>query len=282
MEQIVAAALIMLTMTREPLWKDGTPGALGNEEKDIPMLNFYPVENGCGSAVVVCPGGGYWMLSMETEGKEVAQWLNANGIVAAVLEYRMSSRGYKHPAPMQDVQHAIQVVRSRAAELNVDPDKIGVIGFSAGGHLAGTAATIFLDADPEASDPALRVSSRPDFAILCYAVLTLGKDGVTNFGSQHNLLGKEATAEEVAAMSIPSLVSERTPPTFLWNTSEDTVVPAENSIDYYLACRKFNVPAELHVYAKGPHGVGIGASIEGMKNWTTECLAWMRNYGFVK
>ena len=284
-----AAALLVLSltlstsfaMTREPLWKDGAPGAKGQEPKDIPTLDYYPVENGTGAAVVICPGGGYGGLATDHEGKQIAKWLNDNKIMGVVLEYRHNGRGYQNPAPMQDVQRAIQTVRARAAEFKLDTTKIGVLGFSAGGHLAGTAATKFTAGDPNATDPVAKLSSRPDFAILCYAVLTLGEKGVTHFGSQQNLLGKDASEELIKSFSIPEQVTKDTPPTFLWHTDEDTGVPAENSINYYKACRKHKVPAELHIFAKGRHGVGLGLGIEGTKNWSANCIAWLKAMKFI-
>jgi acetyl esterase/lipase len=269
-------------MTREPLWKEGAPGAKGSEPKDIPTLDFYPVENGSGAAVVICPGGGYGHLALDHEGKQIAAWLNTNKVMAIVLEYRHNGRGYQNPAPLQDVQRALQTVRARATEFGLDPKKIGVMGFSAGGHLAGTAATKFTAGEPTSADPIAQLSSRPDFAILCYAVLTLGKPGVTHMGSQSNLLGKDVSEELIQSFSIPEQVTKDTPPTFLWHTNEDTGVPAENSINYYLACRKNKVPAELHIFKKGGHGVGLGQDIEGTKNWSTLCIAWLKTMKFIQ
>ncbi|MEI6515139.1 MAG: alpha/beta hydrolase [bacterium] len=268
-------------MTREPLWKEGAPGAKGSEPKDIPTLDFYPAENGNGVAVVICPGGGYGGLASGHEGKQIAAWLNENKVMGIVLEYRHSGRGYRNPAPMQDVQRAIQTVRARAAEFGIASNKIGVLGFSAGGHLAGTAATKFTAGDSNATDPIAKLSSRPDFAILCYAVLSFGQKGVTHFGSQHNLLGADASEELIKSFSIPEQVTRDTPPTFLWHTDEDTGVPPENSINYYNACRKYKVPAELHIFAKGHHGVGLGLSIEGTKNWSTNCISWLKAMKFI-
>ncbi len=269
-------------MTRENLWKDGAPGAKGTESKDIPTLDLYTVENGNGAAIVVCPGGGYGHLATGHEGKDIAAWLNSKGIMCAVLEYRHNGRGYQNPAPLDDARHAIQTVRARAKEFGVDPAKIGVLGFSAGGHLAGSAATMFIDAKADAKDPVERVSSRPDFAVLCYPVLALGIEGVTHFGSQKNLLGEDASPEKIAEFSIDKRVTANTPPTFLWGTYEDKAVPCENMILYYQACRKYKVPAELHIYQKANHGVGLAKTIPGTANWPMECIDWMKNIGMVK
>jgi len=278
---IVLAAFAASAMVREPLWKNGAPGALGTEPKDVPTIDIYTVENGNGAAVVVCPGGGYHGLAVNHEGKDIAAWLNSNGVAAVVLEYRMKGRGYENPAPMQDVQRAIQTVRARAAELKIDPKRIGVLGFSAGGHLAGTAATKFTPANPAAEDPIARESNRPDFAVLCYAVLAFDKPGITHFGSQFNLLGKNASKELIESFSIDKQVTKDTPPTFLWHTDEDKGVPPENSILYYMACRQCKVPAELHVYAKGGHGSGLAKRLPGTCGWSDACIAWMKNMGIV-
>jgi acetyl esterase/lipase len=227
---IASCCLLAAEPRVELLWAAGAPGAVGTEDADKPTLTFWqaPAElaNGCG--VVVCPGGGYGALAVDHEGKQIAEWFNSFGVTAVMLKYRHAPR-YKHPTPMQDVQRAIRTVRSRAAELAVDPARIGIMGFSAGGHLASTAATKFDDGHTDAADAIDRVSCRPDFAILCYPVITM-TDPFTHKGSRNNLLGKEPDEKLVQLMSNETQVTAKTPPTFLFHTTEDTAVPPENSI----------------------------------------------------
>ncbi|WP_269522684.1 alpha/beta hydrolase [Coraliomargarita parva] len=241
-----------------PLWPEGAPGALGAEETDIPTLTVtVPVEGMAnGGAVVICPGGGYTHLAMNHEGHAVAKWFNSIGYTAAVLTYRLPSKGYPHPAPMQDVQHAIQTLRSKSEVWHLNPEKIGVFGSSAGGHLASTAATHFLAADPEAIDPVLRVSSRPDFLVMLYPVISMDMD-LTHRGSRQNLLGREPSDELVELMSNEKQVTAETPPTFIVHADDDKGVKSENSIRFYLALRDAGVPAELHIFKQGGHGFGI-------------------------
>lgn len=265
----------------EPLWPARAPGAVGDRPEDIPTLRIWqPAENPAKTAIVVCPGGGYGHLALDHEGKQIAQWLNSLGITAAVLEYRHRGKGYGHPAPMTDAQRAIRLVRSRAAALNIEPNRVGIIGFSAGGHLASTAATHFDAGNPQADDPIDRISCRPDFAILCYAVIAFGEP-FTHTGSQHNLLSKEAPPELVEQFSNEKQVTPETPPCFLWHTDEDRVVPPDNSVMFYLACRKQKVPAELHIYRSGQHGLGLAANANGANLWPKQCELWLRGQGFL-
>ena len=268
--------------TEELLWPDGAPGALGDEEKDCPKLiwSLPPKEIATGAAVVVCPGGGYGHLAMGHEGADIIRWLNSIGVAAFVVDYRHSGKGYSHPAPLQDVQRAIRTVRSRADEFGIQSDHIGVMGFSAGGHLASTAGTHFDAGDPDATDPIAKLSCRPDFMILCYAVIAFGED-CTHYGSQYNLLGKDAPEELIRQFSNEKQVTENTPPTFLWHTDEDTVVPSENSVKFYLACREKGVPAEMHIFRKGRHGIGLAPGFEGNDQWPELCRSWMKNMGFL-
>jgi acetyl esterase/lipase len=292
MNRLLAIALLIAgashsALAAEPqtelLWPAGAPGALGTEAKDKPMLTIYlpEKEKASGVAVVVCPGGGYQHLAITYEGHDIARWLAGNGIAGFVCDYRHSGKGYKHPAPLEDAQRAIRTIRARAKEFHVDPAKIGILGFSAGGHLTSSAVTHFDKGKADDADPIQKVSCRPDFGILCYPVIAFGEK-FSHVGSQHNLLGKDAPEELVKSMSSEKQVTAETPPCFLWHTYEDTGVPPENSIVFYLACIKHKVPAELHVYEKGRHGVGLGKGITGTENWPAECIAWMKNHGFAK
>jgi acetyl esterase/lipase len=268
--------------TTELLWLHGAPGAVGHESKDRPTLIIYAVAHhrGSGSAIVVCPGGGYVDLAMDHEGHQIAQWLNSIGVSAFILDYRHRGKGYGHPAPLQDAQRAIRTVRARAAEWKIDPLRIGILGFSAGGHLASTAATHFDNGSLNHTDPIERVSSRPDFAILCYPVIAFNRD-FTHRGSQRNLLSDNPAPDVIENLSNEKQVTPDTPPTFLFHTNEDTGVLPENSVEFYLALRKANVPAELHIYEKGPHGVGLGHNILGTREWSRACEAWLQHRGLL-
>jgi acetyl esterase/lipase len=266
----------------ELLWPKGAPGAVGDGPADRPLLKVYlpPADKSTGTAVVVCPGGGYGHLALGHEGKEPADWLNLHGVAAFVVSYRLAPR-YHHPAPMQDVQRAIRLVRSRASEWGIEPKRIGVWGFSAGGHLASTAATHFDDGKPDAGDNIERVSCRPDFAILCYPVITL-EPPFAHMGSCENLLGKSPDAALVASLCNDRQVTAKTPPTFLFHTNADGPVPAENSVLFYLALRKAGVPAELHIYEKGPHGVGLAGKDPVLSTWSDRLADWMRGRGLLR
>jgi acetyl esterase/lipase len=266
----------------ELLWPQGAPGANGDSPNDKPTLTIWlpPAEKAVGTGVVVCPGGGYGGLAKTHEGVDVARWLNTLGVAAFVLEYRHRGTGYGHPAPLDDAQRALRTVRARAAEFHVKPDQIGVLGFSAGGHLASTLDTHFDKGLADAADPISRVSCRPDFAILIYPVISLDAP-FTHGGSKANLLGKEPDPKLVASLSNETQVTAETPPTFLVHTTEDTAVPPENSLAFYAALRKANVPAEMHIYEKGAHGLGLAPNQPGMKNWPGACADWLRAHGFL-
>ncbi len=266
-----------------PLWPDGAPGALGKEDKDTPTLTPYlPASaEGTNAAIVICPGGGYAGLA-EHEGKNYALWLNDHGIAGFVLKYRLGSAGYRHPIMLQDAARAVRTVRARAAEWKVDPNRIGIMGSSAGGHLASTLLTHFDAGKADASDPIERQSSRPNLGILCYAVITMGQ--YTHQGSKNNLLGKEPSEDLVRNLSNELQVTPQTPPTFLWHTYEDTAVPVENSLQFAEALRKAGVPFDLHIYQKGPHGIGLGSRDLDSKElhpWTRDCLYWLKVQGFL-
>jgi acetyl esterase/lipase len=267
-----------------PLWPDGAPGALGKEEKDIPTLTpFWPEKaKANGAAMVVCPGGGYGGLAGH-EGKDYALWFNEQGIAGFVLKYRLGSAGYRHPIMLQDAARALRTVRANAAAWGLDPKRIGIIGSSAGGHLASTLVTHFDTGKPDATDPIERVSSRPDLGILCYPVITMGE--FTHQGSKQNLMGKDPSPELVRLLSNELQVTKETPPCFVWSTWEDPVVPVENSLQFAAAMRKAGVFCDLHFYLKGPHGIGLGrdAFTPGkLHPWTYDCSYFLKTLGFVK
>jgi acetyl esterase/lipase len=268
---------------RELLWPDGAPGAKGDQPADKPTLTIClpDRDRAAGSAVVICPGGGYGFLAVGHEGRDIATWLNGLGVAGFILEYRHRQRGYGHPAPLQDAQRAIRTVRARAAGWKIDPQKIGIMGFSAGGHLASTAGTHFDKGNPQAKDPIERVSCRPDFMILCYPVIAFGEP-YTHRGSQRNLIGNDPDPELVRSLSSEKQVTAETPPTFLFHTDEDTGVPAENSVFFYLALRRAKVPAELHVYRRGRHGLGLAPKTPGTSTWPRCCEDWMRGQGLLR
>ncbi len=262
-----------------PLWPDGAPGALGKEEKDIPNLTVFPCapDTATGAAMVILPGGGYGGLAAH-EGKGYADWLVTNGIACFVVKYRLGSGGYRHPAMLQDAARAVRIVRSRAAEWKIDPKRIGIIGSSAGGHLASTLITHFDSGKSDASDPIERESSRPDLAILCYPVITMGAN--THAGSKKNLLGDKPDPELVKSLSNETQVTKDTPPCFVWHTQEDKGVKVENSLAFASALEQAGVLFDLHVYQKGPHGIGLGKN--EAHPWANACIYWLRNYKFVK
>ncbi len=261
-----------------PLWPGDAPGALGTTDADKPALTIWlpTQQNANGTAVVVCPGGGYGRLAMDHEGTQIADWLNARGIAAFILKYRLGPR-YRHPAPLADAQRAIRMVRHNAMEFRVAPDRIGIWGFSAGGHLASTAGTHFDSGNPEAPDPIDRASSRPDFMILSYPVITMTE--FTHAGSRRNLLGDNPDPKLVALLSNETQVTAQTPPAFLFHTSDDPGVPVENSIQFYRALRKAGVPAEMHLYEHGRHGVGLALADPILGTWGQRLEAWLRVRG---
>jgi acetyl esterase/lipase len=265
------AALALAAFAAEPktelLWPGGAPGTVGDEDADRPALTTYLPGAPAGTAVVVCPGGGYRHLAMDHEGKQIAEWLNSLGIAAFVLKYRLGDR-YRHPAPLQDAQRAIRMVRERAGELGVAPNRIGIWGFSAGGHLASTAATHF-DA-----------ASRPDFLILGYPVVSFTTQ-YTHKGSRAALLGENPDPKLVENLSNENQVTPQTPPTFLFHTNEDKGVPAENSVMFYLALRKAGVPAEMHIYERGNHGVGLAPKDPVLSTWPARLADWFRTRGLL-
>ncbi len=275
------APLLAQTQAPQPmlLWPDGAPGALGNEDVDKPTLTPFPAKGpgAVPTAVIVCPGGGYRNLAMVKEGSDVAVWLNHLGISAFVLKYRLGPK-YHHPAEISDAQRAIRYVRAHASEYSIRPDRIGIWGFSAGGHLASTAGTHFDDGNKSAPNVLDQQSSRPDFLILAYPVITL-HDPLAHVGSRVNLLGDSPDPALVDQLSNETQVTAKTPPTFLFHTTEDKTVPVENSIMFYSALRKAGVPAEMHIYLKGAHGVGLAPFDPVLRTWPERLADWMKVQG---
>jgi acetyl esterase/lipase len=267
----------------EPLWPNGAPGALGSEPKDVPRLFAYPLKEvaQATAAVVVCPGGGYGGLAVGYEGHEVAEWLNTIGVAGFVLTYRHAP-DYRHPAPLQDAQRAIQTVRARAREWNVDPRRIGILGFSAGGHLSAHAGVSYVEGDTTAGDPVGRVSSRPDFLVLVYPVISmLPPEG--HAGSARNLLGDNATREQLEAVSPHLHVTRDTPPAFLVHTTEDEGVSARNPLLFYGTLLQAGVSCELHIFQQGRHGLGLGNKPPALPfgEWPGLCEKWFRAQGII-
>ena len=264
-----------------PLWTGQAPGALGTDEADIPAITVWlPRTMPPGTAaVVVCPGGSYMRLASNHEGRQVASYLNSMGIAAFVLRYRLGPK-YHHPIEMGDAQRAIRLLRSRAAAWRLDASRIGIMGFSAGGHLAMTASTHFDAGNASAADEIDRAASRPDFAILGYPVISMTAPW-THQGSRTNLLGDHPDPELAKQLSGENAVTATTPPTFLFQTTEDTTVPAENSVYYYLALRKAGVPAEMHVFEKGAHGLGLANDNPALSEWSKLLANWLRLHGIV-
>jgi len=268
--------------TAEPqtilLWEDAAPGALGTAAEEKPTITVYrPFDRSKGlvhTVVIVAPGGAYGHLALNHEGRQVANWLNSLGVTAFVLSYRLGPR-YHYPVELGDAQRAIRLVRSRAQEFDIAPDRVGFMGFSAGGHLASMAGTHFDNGNPSATDPADRISSRPDFLILGYPVIFL-RGPYAHQASAKNLLGEHPDPKLLQQLSTASQVTSQTPPTFLFTTSEDKTVPAENSVAFYLALHRAGVPAELHVFEKGPHGVGLDLADPLLAEWSALLANWLR------
>jgi len=286
---LVSATIAFGQVPRDPtaepqtilLWQNGAPGALGQSDDDQPSITLYRPwgHNLTGTSVIVAPGGSYGFLASNHEGRQAANWFNALGVTAFVLKYRLGPR-YHHPIELGDAQRAIRLVRSRAREFEISPDRIGMMGFSAGGHLASTTATHFDGGNPAAADSIDRASSRPDFVILGYPVITLEAPYV-HAGSARNLLGNNPDPRLVEELSSELHVTPQTPPTFLFTTSDDNVVPSENSVSFYVALHKAGVPAELHVFEKGPHGVGLDLGDPALGEWPTLLANWLRQRGLL-
>ena len=302
MKTLFAAAILFasLVLSRAeiqspiPLWPDGAPGALATKSNDIPTLTPYrpdeinatalPRQSNAtaGAAMVICPGGAYVGLAPH-EGNDYALWLNQHGVTCFVLKYRLGSSGYHYPAEFQDVTRAIRWVRAHAADYQIDPKRIGIMGSSAGGHLSSMALTHFDFGDTNSPDPVERQSSRPDIGILCYPVITMGE--FTHRGSRNSLLGTNQSPEMVKYLSSELQVTPNTPPCFLWTTFEDRTVPMENSMMFAEALMKNHVPFDLHIYQKGGHGMGLGDRTPPFAHphpWAADCLFWLKVQGWVK
>jgi len=262
------------------LWPDGAPGAVGATDADKPSLDvFLPSKSTQGSAVIVLPGGGYQNLMLDYEGVDEAHWLNERGVAAFVLHYRLAPR-YRYPAPIQDGQRAIQYVRAHAEEFSIRKDRIGIWGFSAGGHLASSVATHFNSGVPDAADPLDRLSNRPDFVILAYGVLSLESE-ITNPGTRRNLLGPSPDPALVEQFTNVKQVTRDTPPCFLFHTGADQEVPVQNSVEFYSALLRAQVPAELHIFEQGGHGAGLAPKDPQLRLWPDLLQGWLRLHGWM-
>ncbi|RED61763.1 alpha/beta hydrolase [Cohnella lupini] len=258
------------------LWPEGAPLAQGSTEEDIPAIQAFPVQGVGRGAVVVCPGGGYGMRAGH-EGEPIALWLNSLGIHAFVLRYRVAP--YRYPCALTDVQRAVRYVRHHSGEWGINAGKIGVLGFSAGGHLTASIGTHYDSGNPEAMDPIDRQSCRPDAILPCYPVITL-KPPFYHGGSAINLLGDNPDPELIELLSCEGQVTPDTPPTFIWHTSDDAAVPVENALLFAAALSKNKVPFDLHVYEHGSHGLGLAEANPHVKSWTAVCGTWLESQQF--
>jgi acetyl esterase/lipase len=285
MKTILTSATLFLSLivaraemqTPVPLWPDGAPGALGTNANDIPTLTAYlpDAANTTGAAMVICPGGAYMHLAPH-EGNDYALWLNQHGVTCFVLKYRLGTSGYRHPAMLNDASRAVRWVRAHADEFKVDAHRVGIMGSSAGGHLAATLLTHFDAGDANAADAIERQGSRPDLGVLCYPVISMGE--FTHKGSKESLLGKNPDPELVQLLSNELQVTTNTPPCFLWTTFEDTAVPIENTLLFAAALQRNHVPFDLHVYQKGGHGMGLKDKppFANPHPWAGDCLFWLK------
>ncbi len=282
------------------IWKGKIPGAIDNPAvkeytfdirpgapriRDVtnPKIKvFFPKNKGNGTAVLICPGGGYTWLAMPVEGYDVAEWLNGLGVTAIVLKYRLPSDSImenKSVGPLEDAQEAMRDIRRHAKEWNINPDRIGVMGFSAGGHLASTLCTHYNDKIYDSDT----ISARPDFAVLAYPVISM-RNGITHEGSRKRLLGENPDSSLVRKFSNELHVTDDTPPAFIVQAEDDKSVPVLNSILYFEALKKHNIPAELHIYQKGGHGFGLAKDRgnDTESNWPKACESWLRMRGLIK
>jgi len=255
-------------------------------DKEPPFIEWYPADatTANGSAILICPGGGYGHLAVDHEGKQVADFFTKNGFQAFVLQYRLHNhdqQGHRFPDQYNDLTLAMRIIRSRAKDWKVDPDRIGVLGFSAGGHLASMATTMHLPANKKSKVPVEQVSSRPAFSVLIYPVIDLA-GAAAHTGSRQNLLGKNPDNALVDSLSTQSRVDDHTPPTFIVFSTDDDVVPPENGILFYKKLRKHGVPASLHIYDHGGHGYGMAPDDPVLNTWPTLCLAWLKRLGYSK
>ncbi|MDR2169331.1 MAG: alpha/beta hydrolase [Planctomycetaceae bacterium] len=260
------------------LWDGAIPEGDNLKDQDKPKILLTVPQNPNGTAIVICPGGSYSGLAWDWEGVRTAKWLNAKGITTAILAYRHLRRGGGHPRPLLDAQRALRYLRFNAAKLGIKQDKIGIIGFSAGGHLASTTGVHF-ENHTNPADEIDKISSRPDFMLLIYPVISFDQQ-ITHGGSKRNLIGNNPTDELVKFYSTEKQVTEKTPPTFIIFTTEDQAVKPENGIDFYLALKKNKVPAEIHIFQKGKHGVGLGDKKQ-QNEWTNLCEIWLQGNKFL-
>jgi acetyl esterase/lipase len=259
------------------LWPNGAPGALGDSPEDRPVLRPFVARGGDPlPAVIVCPGGGYTHRARH-EADPLAQWFNSLGIASFVLEYRVAP--YQHPQPHNDAKRAIRMVRHHADRWRIDPSRIGILGFSAGGHLATSAATIFDAGNPNAADPIDRQSGRPDLLIACYPVVSFVN--FPHLGSAQALLGPKPDERLARELSLESRVTPQTPPTFLWHTANDGGVPVENSIMFAQALSRNKVPFALHVFPDGRHGLGLAPDHPQVSKWTSLCADFLKAQCFL-
>jgi acetyl esterase/lipase len=280
------------------LWPQGIPGLVFTdsyieksttseglitrfEKTTNPMIYIFlpPREKATGTAVLICPGGGYAALAFGHEGNAIASWLNDNGIAGIILKYRLPSdliMKDKSIGPLQDAQEAMRIIRRNAVAWNIDPKKVGVIGFSAGGHLASTLSTHYAD---KVYDVADTISARPDFSLLIYPVITMDSS-FTHAGSRKNLIGDKPSDEAIKSFSNELQVNEKTPPAFMVHSADDQTVPVKNSIVYYEQLVKYKIPSELHIFQKGGHGYGLGGSKDTQSAWPGLCINWLKASGF--
>ncbi|MEP7186083.1 MAG: alpha/beta hydrolase [Rhodanobacter sp.] len=272
----VSSAWAATTIT---LWPLGGPPD-GARQGPLPTLTVYlPATNSTGTAVVICPGGGYEHLAVDWEGTLVAQWFNQHQVAAFVLQYR-HGKDHGYPQPIDDGRRAMRWVRDHADTYHLAKNRIGIMGFSAGGHVASTVSTHF-DADTAVGKDAIaKVSARPDFTILAYPVITMKKD-LTHMGSRENLLGANPPKALIERLSNETQVTDQTPPAFIYATDADKAVPPENSVDYYLALHRHHVPAELHIFREGGHGSGLGQHASLLNIWPTLLARWMAGMGLM-
>jgi acetyl esterase/lipase len=286
--------------TTVKVWPNGAPGSISNaayredtvrtetgapriQHVTDPELTAYllPKDNYRHSAVIICPGGSYGRLAIDHEGYDVAAWFNRMGVVGIVLKYRLPSDSImkdKSIGPLQDAQEAIRIVRRYAEAWNIDPHKIGIMGFSAGGHLAASASTLYLRRTYEPGDS---TSARPDFSLLIYPVISM-QDGMTHENSRNNLLGERPDSEQINLFSTERQVAAGTPPAFLVHSSNDKSVPLAGSVAYFTTLNKYSIPAEMHIYETGGHGYGLAKNGTTESAWPNACLNWMKAHGLVQ
>jgi acetyl esterase/lipase len=275
-------AVTTSAQTLVPLWNGPAPQSHGTSPNDIPTLTVFLPEKAsqATSAIVICPGGGYEFLAFDHEGINEARWFQERGVAAFVLKYRLPINGYRHPVPMLDAQRAIRLVRSHAADWNINPAKVAIMGFSAGGHLASTVDTHFDAGNPSSTDPVDKLSCRPDFTVLVYPVITM-KDGITHAGSKRELLGANPDPALVASLSNETQVTPQTPPTLLVHAEDDDIVPIENSRLMLAALQKAGVPSALQEYPHGGHGFGFGDKVDhSPPGWLDKADDWLKAQGF--